>query len=57
MSWAQTSSPSLMQLDERSGRELLARCFALDNLGWQITTDWNAPLELLKAQARWAFAG
>jgi len=43
--------------DERLVRELLARCFALDNIGWQVTTDWDAPLALLKAQARWAFAG
>ena len=32
-----------------------ARCFTLDNLGWQLTTDWSAPLELLKTQTRWAF--
>lgn len=33
-----------------------ARCFALDNLGWQLTNRFYAPLELLKTQARWAFA-
>ena len=33
-----------------------ARCFSLDNLGWRLTTDWGAPLELLKTHARWAFA-
>lgn len=33
-----------------------ARCFTLDNLGWQLTNRFYAPLELLKTQARWAFA-
>ena len=33
-----------------------SRCFSLDNLGWRLTTDWAAPLELLRAHARWAFA-
>ncbi len=34
-----------------------ARCFSLDKLGWRLTSDWGAPLELLKTQTRWAFAG
>ena len=33
-----------------------ARCFTLDNLGAWLTTSWSAPIELLKTQARWAFA-
>ena len=33
-----------------------ARCFSLDNLAWRLTTDWAAPLELLKTQAHWAFS-
>lgn len=33
-----------------------ARCFALDNLGAWLTTAWDAPLELLKTQVRWAFS-
>ena len=33
-----------------------ARCFALDNLGWWVTNRFDAPIELLKTQARWAFA-
>ncbi len=32
-----------------------ARCFSLDNLGWRLTSDWAAPLELLMTQTRWAF--
>jgi aminoglycoside phosphotransferase (APT) family kinase protein len=31
------------------------RCFPLDNLGWQLTNRFYAPLELLVSQARWAF--
>lgn len=33
-----------------------ARCFTLDNLGAWLTTAWDAPLELLLTQMRWAFA-
>jgi aminoglycoside phosphotransferase (APT) family kinase protein len=33
-----------------------ARCFTLDRLGWYLTNRFDAPLELLKTQARWAFA-
>lgn len=32
-----------------------ARCFALGNLGERLHGESNAPLELLKTQARWAF--
>ena len=33
-----------------------ARCFSLDNLGWWLANRLDAPVELLKAQARWAFS-
>ena len=32
-----------------------SRCFTLDNLGAWLTTTWDAPLELLLTQMRWAF--